>query len=498
MESQRKVAIMDRRACLKTLGSVACSTALSSFLPMLAQSGGKKLNFLFILIDDMGWRDLGCYGSSFYETPNIDRLAVQSMRFTQAYAACPVCSPTRASIVTGQYPARLNLTDWIPGRQANGARPDEKLLSPAFNQQLPLSEVTAAEAFKPFGYRTFFVGKWHLGGEHFFPEQQGYDVNVAGNHYGHPPGGYFSPYENPQLKDGPKGECLTDRLTTEAIRLIETSRHDPFLLSLCYYAVHNPMQAKPDLIRKYEEKARRMPPPTGPRFIPEGKKTERQIQDHAVYAAMVETVDTNVGRILNKLDELHLADNTVVIFMSDNGGLSTAEGEPTSNVPLRAGKGWLYEGGIREPMIIRWPGVTKPGSVCEDPVTSTDFYPTMLDIAGLPLRPKDHVDGRSMVPLLKGRKELPPRDLYWHYPHYSNQGGTPGGAIRSGDYKLIEFYEDMHVELYNLRDDIGERRDLSREMPEKVEELRGKLHQWRASVDARMPTPNPGYRDQKD
>jgi arylsulfatase A-like enzyme len=481
---------MDRRECLKVLAS-AMTLALTRSVP--AQPAEREKKIIFILIDDMGWTDLGCYGSGFYETPQVDRLRADGMKFTQAYAACPVCSPTRASIVTGSYPARLNLTDWIPGRQARGARPDEKLLGPSFNQQLPVEEVTIAELLKQAGYKTFFVGKWHLGDTGYLPTDQGYDLNVGGAHYGSPPGGYFSPYKNSQLQDGPQGECLTDRLTEEALRLIESNRDNAFLLSLCYYAVHNPMQAKPELVQKYTKKAENFKAAAGQHFLPEGSTMARQVQDHATYAAMVETVDTNIGRILDKLKELGLENDTAIIFMSDNGGLSTAEGSPTSNVPLRAGKGWLYEGGIREPMLIKWPGVTTPGSTCEVPVTSTDFYPTMLQMAGLPESSGGQRDGISLLPFLKGEKRSPDRPLYWHYPHYSNQGGRPGGAVRLGNYKLLEFYEDDHVELYDLTNDIGESRDLSKQMPEKAAEMRGLLHRWRSSVNARMPAPNPGY-----
>ena len=445
-------------------------------------------NLVFILADDLGWRDLGCYGSTFYETPHLDRLAAKGMRFTEAYAACSVCSPTRASILTGKYPARLQLTDWLPGR-AN--RPDQKLKRPAILDHLPLEEVTFAGALREAGYRTGFIGKWHLGGPDFFPDKQGFDLNLGGCAKGSPPS-YFSPYGIPTLTDGPKGEYLTDRLTDEALKFIAGAAGRPFLLYLSHHAVHTPLQAKPGLLAKYRAKAARLPTPAGPEFLPEGRNQARQIQNQPVYAAMVESLDESVGRVLRKLAELGLEQNTVIVFTSDNGGLSTSDGSPTSNVPLRAGKGWHYEGGVREPLLVRWPGVTRPGSLCQAPMISTDYYPTFLEMAGLPLRPRQHVDGVSLVPLLKGGAPAE-RPLFWHYPHYSNQGGGPGGAVRAGQFKLIEWYEDMRVELFNVSDDPGERHDLAAALPERAAALRRQLHDWRQSVGAAMPTPNPDY-----
>jgi arylsulfatase A-like enzyme len=469
-----------RRTFLKAAGAAAAAVALPGGLGA-GEAQGKRLNFVFVLMDDLGQMDIGAFGSRFYETPNIDRLAAQGMRFTSGYAACPVCSPTRASIMAGKYPARLNITNFIAGMKSG------KLIPPEYRKELPLEEFTVAEAFKEAGYSTLFLGKWHLGGPKFFPDKQGFDVTVAAA------GGtrtYFSPYGNPNLKDGPPGEYLTDRLTDEACRLLDEHKEKPFLLYLAHFAVHVPLMAKKDLTAKYEEKAAKLPP-VEPRFIPEGANQARQVQDHAVYAAMVQSMDESVGRITKKLEELGIADRTAIIFMSDNGGLSTAEGSPTANVPLRAGKGWLYEGGIREPLIVKWPGVTRPGSTCDVPVTSTDFYPTMLYMAGLPPRSEQHVDGVSFASLLKGGTALARPAIYWHYPHYSNQGGSPCGAVRAGDWKLIEWYEDNHAELYNLKDDLGEKNDLAAKMPEKAAELRKMLAEWRKAVDARMPTPAP-------
>jgi arylsulfatase A-like enzyme len=473
-----------RREFLRAAMGLAGSTLLARSLAWGASSAPGKLNFVFILLDDMGWMDLGCFGSRFYQTPNIDNLAAQGMRFTQAYAACPVCSPTRASIQTGRYPARLKLTNFIAGNRAGKLRPAE------YVKQMPLEELTLGEAFKEAGYSTCFVGKWHLGGPEYYPDKQGYDANagVAGGMK------RFSPYNSPFLKDGPKGEYITDRLTDEAVKFLDDARGKPFLLFLSHYAVHVPIEAKADMVEKYKAKADKLPAPAGARFLPEGKTQARQVQDHPAYAAMIQSVDEGVGRVMKKIEDLGIADQTAIIFMSDNGGLSTAEGSPTSNVPLRGGKGWLYEGGIREPMIVKWPGAVKAGSVCEEPVTSTDFYPTMLEMAGLPLRPKQHVDGVSILPLLKQAGKGDRQAIYWHYPHYSNQGGGPGGAVRAGDYKLIEFYEDGRVELYNLKDDPGEKQELSAKLPEKAAELRKMLQDWRKSVDANMPTPNPDYK----
>jgi arylsulfatase A len=431
-------------------------------------------NFLFILIDDMGWRDLGCYGSSFYETPNIDRLAGQSVRYTNAYAACPVCSPTRASILTGKYPARLNLTDWIPGR---AQWPSARLITPVFENQLPLAEVTLAQALKPLGYASASIGKWHLGGPPYYPDRHGFDLNVGGTERGQPES-YFGPFDLPNLHGGSKDEYLTDRLTVEAGKFIEANRNRPFFLYLPEFAVHLPEQAKSATVERFRAKA----DPGNPQHDP-------------VYAAMISSLDENVGRLMQKLDDLSLSERTVVVFMSDNGGLvyeGKSRAPVTSNAPLRAGKGHLYEGGIREPMMIRWPGVTRPG-VCDVPVSSIDFFPTLLEMAGTKPDPRWSVDGVSLAPLLRRQGSLHREALYWHYPHYRNQGGVPAGAIRAGDYKLIEFYEDGRLELYNLARDIGERADLARSDPKRAARMREMLDRWRKSVNAHMPLPNPKY-----
>ncbi len=449
-------------------------------------------NFVFILVDDLGWKDLGCYGSTFYETPNLDRFAKSGMRFTDAYAACPVCSPTRAAIMTGKYPARLGITDWIPGRRPKNM----KLVGPPILNELPLAEVTIAEQLKGAGYRTFFAGKWHLGGKGYWPNQQGFDINKGGHSRGSPPGGYYVPYKNPALEDGPEGEYLTDRLTNESIHFLDGVGSKPFLLYLSFYTVHTPIQACKRHIARFEAKAAALPKPTGPEQVPEGDGFTKTRQDDPAYASMIYAMDENVGRLLAKLDELGLDDNTMVFFTSDNGGLSTLfrRGRPTSNLPLRAGKGWAYEGGLRVPLIVRCPGVTAPGSVSHATVISTDFYPTMLELAGLPLDPRRHPDGLSLVPLLGRSGSLGREAIFWHYPHYHGSAWKPGAALRAGDWKLIEFYEDRHVELYNLKSDLGERHDLAEKMPQKAAELTRLLHDWQRAVGAKMPVPNPNYK----
>lgn len=454
----------------------------------------KQPNVVFFLVDDLGYMDIGANNpNTFYETPNVDRLAASGMRFTNGYAANPVCSPTRYSIMTGRYPSRVDATNFFSGK-----RPGRFLPAP-LNDRMPLSDVTFAEALKQAGYKTAFLGKWHLGPtEQFWPEHQGFDINVGGFSRGLPPGGYFAPYKNPRLKDGPKGEHLTTRLTDEALRILDNVKADPFLLYLSFYTVHTPLQAPKELVEKYRKKAERLGLNDKPEFADEEQvlpiknpRRVRILQKHATYAAMMETMDTSIGRVLDKLKQLGLEDDTIVCFMSDNGGLSTSEGSPTSNLPLRGGKGWLYEGGIREPYLIRWPGVTKPGSTCDEPVISTDFFPTILAMTGQKLRPKLHQDGVSLVPLLKQAGGIERESLYWHYPHYSNQGGIPGGAIRTGDFKLVERFEDGRVHLYNLKDDIGERIDLAKQMPDRVAKMRSDLHAWYKEVDAKFLRPKP-------
>jgi len=463
----------------------------------LATTPSTRPSIVFILLDDMGWRDLTCYGSEFYETPNTDRLAAAGMRFTDAYAASPVCSPTRASVLTGKYPARVGVTNWIGGHERG------KLISAPYTDHLPLEEKSLATALRAGGYATWHVGKWHLGGEPYFPEHHGFEVNVGGCDWGWLHNGYFSPWGIPTLEDGPEGEYLTDRLTQEAVELIRGCGDKPFFLHLCYYAVHTPIQGKPEYAERFAAKARKLGLDRqnafeeGAFYPVEHKKdqriTRRLIQSDPRYAAMIQSVDEGVGRILRVLEETGRADNTIVIFTSDNGGLSTAEGSPTTNRPLAEGKGWMYEGGTRVPLIARWPGVTRPGSRCEVPVTTPDFYPTFLEAAGLDPMREQHRDGVSLVPLLRGEDRLDREAIFWHYPHYGNQGGTPGSSVRAGDHKLIEFFEDGRLELYHLREDVGEQRNLAKAEPRLAKQLHDMLRAWRSDVEARLPKPNPDY-----
>jgi arylsulfatase A-like enzyme len=458
-----------------------CFFCLSIAWAETAAARSTKPNIVFILADDLGYMDIHANNpNTFYETPNLDLLASEGMRFTSAYAAAPVCSPTRASILTGKYPARLHLTDFIKGTKTGKMLPADTL------DHLPLNEVTVAEALRKGGYYTGLIGKWHLGGAGYLPEANGFDVNIGGSGSGSP-SSYFSPYKLAKLADGPKGEYLTDRLTQEAIQFISENASRPFFLFLSHYGVHIPLQAPRPLVAKYEDKAAALPASTDAKFQHEGQNETRQVQDQATYAAMVESLDNSVGQVMQKLEQLGLSKNTVIIFFSDNGGLSTAEGSPTSNVPLRAGKGWLYEGGIREPLLVKWPGATDPGSVSDLPVISADFYPTLLEIAGLPLRPEQHCDGVSLAPFLRHGWAPEREAIFWHYPHYSNQGGSPASAVRRGDWKLIRSLEDNKTELYNLKDDIGERQDQAAALPGKVSELNFLLDDFLKDTHASFP-----------
>ncbi len=455
-----------RRRFLQSAGAAAAGLAMPRFLSA-ASNKQRPPNIVFFLVDDLGWSDVGCYGNRFHETPNIDRLASQGMRFTDAYAACPVCSPTRASIMTGKYPARLDLTDFIPGHW----RPYEKLRVPDNILQLPHEEVTIAEALNPADYVTASLGKWHLGGRNWFPPSQGFDESIVTG------GRHFAPHFRTTPKmDLPEGTYQADFLTDQAERFIRQNKDKPFMLYLSHFAVHIPLQAKKKTIEKYEAKPK---PPTG--------------VNNPTYAAMVEHVDDSLGRVMKVLDKLGLTDETILVFFSDNGGLRQHFKKigpiVTSNAPLRDEKGTLYEGGIREPLIVRWPGKVQPGSVCDSPVTSVDFLPTFTDIVGRPTPP--NVDGESLRPLLTETGTLQRDAIYWHYPHYHHS--TPAGAIRRGDLKLIEFYEDGKLELYNLREDIGEQHNLADTMPDKARDLQKQLAAWRKRVDAKMPTPNPNH-----
>ncbi len=445
----------------------------------------KPMNIVFILVDDLGQKDIGIEGSTFYETPNIDKLASGGMRFTNGYATCEVCSPSRASIMLGKYPPRIGITDWIGAATGTRWNRNDRVLPAANRSSLPHEDISLAEAMKEAGYKTFFAGKWHLGGQGSFPEDHGFDINKGGHHRGSPPGGFFSPYKNPKLKDGPKGESLTLRLASETVQFIEANKDQKFFAYLSFYAVHAPIQTTDELRAKYIKKAKDRGLAKS-RFLFDRTMPVRQVQDNPVYAGMMETVDQAVGMVMGKLEELGLADQTAIFFTGDNGGVSSGDAFATSNLPLRGGKGRQWEGGIREPYYIKAPGVTKKDSVSETPVTGTDFYPTILELAGIPPKPKQHVDGVSLVPLLKGGT-LAERDLYWHYPHYGNQGGEPCAIIRSTSWKLIHYYEDGRDELYNLEEDIGEQADRLEAHPQVAQRLSAKLGTWLKETGALIP-----------
>lgn len=496
--------------------------ALLSTLPLSmaaaqAQDTAAKPNVLFIIVDDYGWSDVSYNGSTFYETPNIDRLAAEGMVFSSGYAAAPVSSPTRISIMTGKYPARTGFTDWIPGYQFHLSEERlsrYKMISPEPGLNMPLEEVTIGEAFKQAGYHTAFVGKWHCCEESaYYPQHHGFDLNIGGWLKGSPNGkrrvgdeggAYYSPYNNPMLPDGPEGEFLTDRLGTEAVKVMENSKNDPFFMILSFYAVHTPIEAKPEKVAYFQEKARRMNIDTIEPFTQDvdwyresdyklWHWKERTIQNNAEYAALISSMDENVGRVLDYLRESGLDRNTVVCLISDNGGLSTAETSPTTNAPLRGGKGWLYEGGIRVPFIVKDPRTVKAGSRSDMPVVSTDIYPTLLELAGIPALPEQHRDGVSLVPVLNGKKQHR-GPVYFHYPHYGNKGDRPAGAIIDGRYKLIEFFEDGSTELYDLKADISETKNLTEQRPALHRKLLDKLHDWREEVGAKMPVLNKNYK----
>lgn len=468
-----------------------CTLIACALAPLRAANQPAPLNFVIILVDDWGWTDVGFTGSKLYETPHIDRLAATGVRFTNAYAACTVCSPTRASLLTGKYPARLHITDWIHGHN----RPFAKLKPPQWTEHLPREETTIAEAVKTIkttpAYATAAIGKWHLGdAAEGLPTEHGFDLNLGGTDRGQPPS-YFSPYKIATLKDGPPGEYLTDREASEACNFFEANKDRPFLLYLPHYTVHTPIQAKKEKIAKYQAKIAKLKDAGQP--VP---------QSHAGYAAMVESLDESIGAITARLDELKLRERTVIILTGDNGGLKL--GGVTDNSPARAGKGSAYDGGVRVPLVIAGPVAAggpaiKPG-VCDEPVISPDLFATVIDLAGAAdPRGQGKSDGMSLAPLLKDPAGKLGRDeIYWHYPHYHPGGAAPYSAVRSRDWKLIHFYEDNRVELYNLKDDIGETKDLAAANPDKATELRGNLTRWRAAVGAQDPLPNPNADQEKN
>jgi arylsulfatase A-like enzyme len=463
------------------------------------------VNIVYILADDLGWNDLSCEGSSFYESPNIDRIAREGMQFTQGYAACQVCSPSRASILTGKYPPRHGITDYIgapSGEAWRRAGRHTKMLPADYDRGLRSEEVTFAEALRREGYRTFFAGKWHLGDSPADPEAFGFEINKGGWRAGSPMGGYFSPWDNPKLEPGPPGECLPLRLGRETAQFIAENaatssaqgKDQPFLAYLSFYSVHGPIETSKDLWEKYRQKAIAQGVPAS-RFTFDRRLPVRQVQDCPIYAGMIEAMDDAVGIVLDALDEHGLADNTIVCFTSDNGGVSSGDSFPSSMLPLRGGKGRQWEGGIREPFHVRYPAAVQAGSTCDVPVSGIDYYPTLLELAGVPVPEEQVVDGKSLVSLLKGEAdaELETRDLFWHYPHYGNQGGDPSAIIRNGPWKLIHYFEDGHDELYNLVDDEEELHDVSSDQPARVAELRQRLDRWLVEVDAKLPVPDPEH-----
>lgn len=462
-----------------------CAAALATLLAATPSQDAKPraehTNIVLFYVDDLGWKDVGYMGSRYYETPHIDALAAEGMVFTDAYACGPNCAPSRACLMSGQYSPRHGV--YTVGSAARGKAERRKLIPIENTKTLAPRFVTIAEALKAAGYTTATMGKWHLGPD---PTTQGFDVNVGGNRSGAPRGGYFSPYRNPQLENGPKGEHLTDRLTDEAVAFIEQHESEPFFLYLTHYAVHTPIQAVPALIEKYREKQ-----PAGGQGNPK-------------YAAMIDSVDQSLGRVMKALDDRGLTERTLVVFYSDNGG----HGPITSMAPLRGAKGMLYEGGIRVPLAVRWPGRVKPGSRCAVPVIGVDLYPTFLQAASV-ARPHDSLDGESLMPLLTSSGPWPERALFWHFPAYLQATGRkqgrrpfrtrPAGAIRVGRYKLLEFFEDGRLELYDLGQDMGETHNLAEQQPDKTRELHARLTEWRTSVEAPVPTElNPLYDPELD
>lgn len=533
-----------KKVALFSAGAISCNA-----LGVLnAQTGDKgqikqKPNIIFFLVDDMSWADAGCYGGKFYETPNIDRLACDGVRFTNAYAACHVSSPTRASILTGRYPISVGLTDFLKGRKNF---PFQYYLNNPNRQQLPVEEETIAETLRNNGYKTAIIGKWHLGTNEYNPTTYGFDKHIPFGYNVGWPLDYYTPFRLNGY-DGEPGEYLTDSMTKEATRYIEKNKDRPFFLYLSHFAVHDPIQGRKDLVEKYKKKLASMPKPDGAPYILEGNPDDKnplsrhqldslmltpeykhqykvlprrtvkikQYQDNVEYAAMVGAVDESLGAIRKKLEELGIAENTIIIFYADNGGMGGANlGNPkrvipkekldeyfsTSNLPLRGAKGWLYEGGIRVPMIVYYPRSSKVSDVCDVPVISNDFYPTIMDMASVGIPDNKICEGVNILPLVEGENKLPEkRALYWYFPHYSNHGmQSPGAAIRMGDYKLIEYFENKTVQLFNLKEDIGEHNDISSSNPKKVNELRDMLHKWQESVGVEPMERNPDWKGNKN
>lgn len=469
---------------------------------VFAQQQPNRPNIVFILADDLGYHDLSCTGSTYYETPNIDRIAREGTIFTTGYSASQVCSPSRASLFTGRSPARHGITDYIGARYGTAWRKQQrysKLLPASYDTALHHAYTTLPEALKAGGYKTFLAGKWHLGNQGSWPEDHGFDVNIGGWGYGSPAGGYFSPWKNPKLENKEPGENLSICLAKETAKFIRENNPNttgtPFFTFLSFYAVHGPIQTTRDKWKKYRDKAeKRGIADKGfemAKYLP-----MRQVQDNPVYAGLVETMDDAVGIVLRALEEAGIADNTIVIFTSDNGGVSAGDAFATANLPLRGGKGYQFEGGIRVPYFIKVPGLAN-GKQFDTPVINTDFYPTLLELCGLSLKPEEHKDGKSLAPMLQG-SEIGQRSLIWHYPHYGNQGGEPSSMIRKGEWKLIHYYEDGRNELYNLQADPGEQQDISARYPNQVKNLWKELQAYLTQTGARYPMSDPEYDAQKE
>lgn len=488
----------------------------SILLAPLLHAAEKPRNVVFFLVDDLGVTDVDLDGSDpFYETPNLAKFAKTSVNFTNGYASCPVCSPTRSAIMTGLNPARTANSNYFgapneflgeipadydpardflkPGKKLNGR--DRYPLWPApYLGRLPDGTTTLAQALKKHGYATFFAGKWHLGPEGNYPQDHGFDINIGGARGGGPYGGkkYFSPYGNPQIKDGPPGEHLTERLGRETADFIKANKDKPFLAYLSFYSVHTPLMAPDDLVKKYQAKREKLG--LTDEFSPEPPRKNRTGHSHAVYAAMIEAMDSACGQVLDTLEAEGLAENTLVIFTSDNGGLSTSEGSPTTNLPYRAGKGWLYEGGIRVPLLVRNPSTGNAGTTSAEPIYSTDFYPTILAAAGHDQLPEQHIDGVSFLPYLEKPDTAPShRLMFWHYPHWGNQGGSPGTAVRAGKWKLIRWDWPERIELFDLEADPGEKNDLSKEQPKVAGDLFAHINNFLTQTKAHRPSKNPDF-----
>ena len=463
------------------------ASLIFTLLILFSCNSEKKYNLLFILVDDLGWTDVSYNYSDFYETSYIDKLSETSMLFDNAYAASSVCSPTRAAIMTGKHPTRVNITDWIPGLDPK----NKLLLGPVDRNELPLEETTIAEVLRDNNYSTFYTGKWHLGSEGHYPEDQGFDVNIGGFEKGSPMGGYYSPYKNPKLVDGPEGEYLTDRLTLETIELIKKrDPNKPFAAFLSFYNVHTPIQENNEFIDYYVEKLKSYENKS-PQTIKEGDAITLLNQRNAKYASMVHATDNNIGRIIKYLKENNIYDNTLIVFTSDNGGLSTQRRvAPTSVYPLRAGKGWLYEGGIRIPQLIKLPNQTDR-EIISEPVVSYDLFPTIANLLNLSYK-VDDIDGVDLSNLFV-KKDINRDFIFWHFPHYHGSLWKPGSALRNNDWKLVELHEENKLELYNLKDDLSESVDVSNKFPEITSRLAAKLNEIKIDLGANKATLNENY-----